>query len=180
LRSATEIELLDNISLFLYILSCLKNCRSGFEKMAIIYLDTSIPSAYYNRKHRERMEITRGVWHEVLPKHELVISNITARELSATTNKKDRRKLLEMVKSIKMAMANADCFALSEEYLKIISVPLNDALHVAIATIFKCDILLSWNFAHLVNFQNRAKINGVNLIYGHKQINIISPYELGG
>lgn len=148
--------------------------------MAIIYLDTSIPSAYYNKKNLERMETTCRVWHDELQKYELRVSNITIRELSATKNKKDRKKLLELIKSIKTVVTNEDSVSLSKEYLKVISIPANDALHAAIATVYKCDILLSWNFVHLVNYQNRIKINGVNLINGYKEIYIISPYELGG
>lgn len=147
--------------------------------MAIIYLDTSIPSAYYNRKNLERMETTHKVWDDAFQKYELRISNITVRELSATKNKRDRRRLLELVKNLKMGVANENCFSLSEEYLKIISIPANDSLHAAIATVFNCEILLSWNFVHLVNYQNRIKINGINLINGYKEISIISPFELG-
>ena len=148
--------------------------------MAIIYLDTSIPSAYHNKKDRERMETTRHVWHQELPKYELRISNITIRELNATKNKNDRRKLLELVKNIPMIVADETFFSLSKEYLKVLSIPENDALHAAIATIHHCDILLSWNFAHLVHYQNRSKINGINLINSYQEIDIISPFELGG
>jgi len=126
------------------------------------------------------METTRQVWHHEFPNYELRISNITIRELSATKSRHDRRKLLELVKNIPMVMAKDDCLSLSEEYLKVISIPQNDALHAAIATIYNCDVLLSWNFAHLVHYQNRRKINGINLINGYQEIHIISPYEIGG
>jgi len=56
----------------------------------------------------------------------------------------------------------------------------NDALHVAIATINKIDILASWNFSHLVNTNTRHKVNGINLLHNHSEIEIASPLELGG
>lgn len=126
------------------------------------------------------MATTQSVWRNELQKYELRISNITIRELSATRNKKDRKKLLKLIKNIKMIVANENCLSLAEEYLKVISIPDNDTLHAAIASVYNCDILLSWNFVHLVNYQNRIKINGTNLINGYKELNIISPYELGG
>jgi len=78
-----------------------------------------------------------------------------------------------------MVVADERALELSREYLHVLAIPANDALHVAIATIFHCDILLSWNFAHLVNYQNRIKINGINLLNGYKEISIINPFELG-
>jgi len=78
-----------------------------------------------------------------------------------------------------MVVADERAFELSRECLHVLAVPTNDAPHVTIATIFHCDVLLSWNFAHLVNYQNRIKINGINLLNGYKEISIISPFELG-
>lgn len=115
------------------------------------------------------MQTTRRVWHDEFQKYELRVSNITTRELSATKSRKDRKKLLELIRGIKMVVADQDCFCLSEEYLKVISIPVNDALYAAIATVHGCDILLSWNFVHLVNYQNRIKINGIILINGYKK-----------
>ena len=48
------------------------------------------------------------------------------------------------------------------------------------STISKVDILVSWNFKHIVNHETRIKVNGVNLISGYDEIKIESPYEVGG
>ncbi len=42
----------------------------------------------------------------------------------------------------------------------------NDALHVAVAVLTRQDILLSWNFKHLVNRRRRARVNDVNVVRG--------------
>jgi len=143
-----------------------------------LYLDSSIPSAYYNNRNRERQLVTQRVWHEVLPNYHLMISNITLRELGATKNKSRRRKLLTLVQRLDTIVLTSSCSNLAFEYLKYIAMPQNDALHTAIATVFSCEILLSWNFTHLVNYENKQRINGINLIHGYKAISIISPYEL--
>jgi hypothetical protein len=54
----------------------------------------------------------------------------------------------------------------------------NDAVHVAAAILTRQDILLSWNFKHLVNRVRRAKVNQVNVSLGLPSIEIIAPPEI--
>ena len=41
------------------------------------------------------------------------------------------------------------------------------------------DVLVSWNFKHLVNMETRRKVKAVNLLKGYKEIEVVSPEELG-
>lgn len=52
------------------------------------------------------------------------------------------------------------------------------APHVAAATIAKADLIVSWNFKHIVNYGRIKKFNGVNQIEGYGQIDIRSPLEV--
>ena len=54
----------------------------------------------------------------------------------------------------------------------------NDALHVAAAVLSRYDVVLSWNFRHLVNRRRRALINEVNTLLGLPTIEIVAPAEL--
>lgn len=54
----------------------------------------------------------------------------------------------------------------------------DDALHIALATIVEVDVLVSWNFRHIVHFDKIRRFNGVNLELGYKQIQIYSPREV--
>lgn len=54
----------------------------------------------------------------------------------------------------------------------------NDALHLAIATVAGLDVVLSWNFRHMVNLSRIRGINGVNLLAGYRQIDVRSPREV--
>lgn len=70
---------------------------------------------------------------------------------------------------------------LAENYLKqkIISEKCReDALHIATATILKIDVLVSWNFKHIVNINRIKRFNGVNLLNGYNTIEIRSPMEV--
>ena len=54
----------------------------------------------------------------------------------------------------------------------------NDALHVALATISGCTIIVSWNFKHIVHFEKIALYNAINVSRGYQQIAIYSPLEV--
>jgi len=53
-----------------------------------------------------------------------------------------------------------------------------DALHVAIAVAARQDMLVSWNFWHLVNRRRRALVNEVNSLTGYPPIEILAPPEV--
>lgn len=50
-----------------------------------------------------------------------------------------------------------------------------DAHHVALATIVGADMIVSWNFKHIVHFDKIRGFNGVNLLQGYREIQIYSP-----
>ena len=54
----------------------------------------------------------------------------------------------------------------------------NDLLHIAIATYSNADVLVSWNFKHIVRFDKILLYNSVNLEMGYRPIQIYSPREV--
>ena len=55
---------------------------------------------------------------------------------------------------------------------------MNDCRHIALATINHADVLVAWNFKHIVNDNRIRGYNGVNMKLGYSQINIRTPYEV--
>lgn len=53
-----------------------------------------------------------------------------------------------------------------------------DCQHIAIATVCNADVLLSWNFKHIVNLDRIRGYNGINYQNGHKMIEIRTPKEI--
>ena len=53
-----------------------------------------------------------------------------------------------------------------------------DGLHIALATVAGVDVLVSWNFRHIVHFDKIRAFNAVNLEAGYKPISIHSPREV--
>jgi hypothetical protein len=54
----------------------------------------------------------------------------------------------------------------------------NDMLHIALATIAEVDVLVSWNFKHIVRLDKISLFNAVNLEQGYKPLTIYSPREV--
>jgi hypothetical protein len=56
----------------------------------------------------------------------------------------------------------------------------NDALHVAHATLAQADVIVSWNFRHLVNPSRVRAFNGVNIAQGYGPVIIMTPSDIAG
>jgi hypothetical protein len=54
----------------------------------------------------------------------------------------------------------------------------DDGLHIAVATVAEADVLVSWNFRHIVRFDKIRLFNAVNLEHGYKPLQIFSPREV--
>lgn len=69
---------------------------------------------------------------------------------------------------------------LAEAYIKekaLGKASLDDAYHIAIATVNRLDVLVSWNFRHIVNYDKLRLFNSINFRYGYPMIDIRSPKE---
>ena len=55
-----------------------------------------------------------------------------------------------------------------------------DALHIALATVARVDVLVSWNFKHVVNLKRIHAFNAVNLKNGYPILEIRTPKEVPG
>jgi len=54
----------------------------------------------------------------------------------------------------------------------------DDALHVALATVAGADLIVSWNFRHIVHFEKAPLYNAVNRLHGYREVAIHSPNEV--
>lgn len=150
-------------------------------KKETLYLDTSVISAFYDKRAEERQAATLNFWNNVIPGYRVFISEITVNELEDTkdeTLKKKFRKLIEVFSILKI---DSKARGLAQAYVSHGIFPakyIDDALHVAIATCHDISYVVSWNFQHLVKVKTRKTVNSVNILEGYKEIEIISPQEL--
>jgi hypothetical protein len=54
----------------------------------------------------------------------------------------------------------------------------DDGLHIALATSAEVDLLVSWNFKHIVHYEKIRLFNAVHLELGYKPLQIYSPREV--
>jgi hypothetical protein len=107
-------------------------------------------------------------------------------EINKLSDEEHRNRLLSVIKNHQIATLssenNDEVGELADLYMRRSLFPKNkleDALHVAYATIFEMDILLSWNFRHLANINREEKILAANLEQGYRYpIRITSPLEV--
>jgi hypothetical protein len=58
---------------------------------------------------------------------------------------------------------------------------LDDCKHIAVAMLANCDIIVSWNFKHIVNYKTIEGVKLIAGIKGYKDIVILCPSMfLGG
>lgn len=150
-------------------------------KKETLYLDTSVPSAYYDNRAKERQEATIKFWKDILPGYKTYISEITVEELDDTKDMTLRRKFKKLIEPFDILKANEKIRHLARAYIEHGVFPekyIDDALHVAIASFNQISYIVSWNFEHLVKVKTRRVVNSVNILEGFKEIEIVSPQEL--
>jgi len=145
-----------------------------------VYLDTSIFSAYYDDRLIDRQIATKEFWLR-LNEFEISTSEVTCEELAQTKDEVLRINLQNMLKDIFIHTITEDVKDLARYYVSsgvFSQADFNDALHVAVAVMNRQDVILSWNFKHLVNRMRRAQINHINISLGFPVIDIVPPPEL--
>jgi hypothetical protein len=83
--------------------------------------------------------------------------------------------------NIEYVFLNERSIELANAYLKdgvVAENSLSDARHIAIATVERVDVLVSWNFKHIVNINRIRLLNSVNLKLGYPILEIRSPREV--
>jgi predicted nucleic acid-binding protein len=150
-------------------------------KKETIYIDTSVISAYYDDRAKDRREATTKFWTQILPNYKVYISDITVEELEDTKDEALRKRLLKAIKDFEVLKTNQKIKDLANAYIENDVFPeryFDDALHVAIASFYEISYLVSWNFEHMVKVKTRRLVRLVNALEGFKEIEIVSPPEL--
>ena len=137
-------------------------------------------SAYFDDRAPDRKALTREFW-QTLAAHECSTSQLAVDKLRQTADLNLRTQMESLLKPFQIISVTDDMRTLAEKYIlagAFTRTMFNDAVHVASATLSRQDVLVSWNFKHLVNRRRRAMVCGVNATAGLPSIDILSPPEL--
>jgi predicted nucleic acid-binding protein len=144
-----------------------------------IYVDTSVVGGFYDK---EFDEATKELFKKV-EKGEiiLVVSELLDAELlrapEHVRNHLDKysKKQIQRVELTEEAKILADRY-IAEQVVGATSKA--DCQHIAMATINKVDVLVSWNFKHIVNLKRIRGYNSVNLKLNYTMLEIRTPKEI--
>jgi predicted nucleic acid-binding protein len=133
-----------------------------------IYLDTTIPSAYHTNRTDpgsvERRATTRRWWKLAARTSELLISDAVLQELYDGIS--DQVVLrLALVEGMEVLPSGEDITQTAAAYMRHKLMPQDpegDALHLALASHYKCDALATWNYHHLANPSKFDRIRRLN------------------
>lgn len=132
-----------------------------------VYADTSVFGGYFDP---EFAEASKRFFHEIgAGRIILLVSGVVRAELEKSPTKvSDLLRSVDEANVIEVAV-DADVIELRDAYLAAGAVSerwVEDATHVAAATVGNADAIVSWNFRHIVNLRRILAFNGVNVSQG--------------
>ena len=147
--------------------------------IARVYIDTSVIGGCFDS---EFAKWSNGLMKDFRLGHfKPVVSDIVTVELKEAPDLV-RKKYAELIDyGAEIVVENNDVKSLVHAYQKhkILSDKFeNDMTHIALATVIEVDLLVSWNFKHIVHFDKIRQFNVVNQKVGYKTIQILSPREV--
>ncbi|MBN1516815.1 type II toxin-antitoxin system VapC family toxin [Candidatus Sumerlaeota bacterium] len=147
-----------------------------------VYIDSTIPSYYFDERESLRLftEITRRWWKEESGNYEIWISGAVFQELGLG-NYPNKEKVLELIQNIPFLDRLNEVEEIAQFYMTHFVMPQSlagDAVHLAYASFYKFDYLLTWNCNHLANANKQRHIKIINGQLGLSTPQIITPMEL--
>jgi predicted nucleic acid-binding protein len=148
-----------------------------------VYLDTSVISYLYQLDAPEKMQDTLELW-EIFKEgvYDVYISDIVLREIDRCSEEKLNIVLdyLEQI-SYTIIETNQDTIEMAEKFIDFGILKQNsfdDCQHIAAAILAGCDIVISWNFKHIVNVRTVRNIKIITTLEGYKDLQIYPPSVL--
>ncbi len=144
-----------------------------------IYIDTSVVGGQFDKE----FSIDTIPFFEAVTNGQfiIIISDLLKAELlRAPQHVKDFLATIpaQQIENIQLTQDAAD---LADQYIlaKVVGQTSRaDCQHIAMATLAKVDVLVSWNFKHIVNLDKIRGYNGINFQLGHNMIEIRTPKEI--
>jgi len=148
-----------------------------------LYLDTSTASHLFADDVPDKMFDTNQLWEDLAKDdYEIFISPTVIDELEEC-NEPKRSQMYQKLREITFQILEKtdEVNRLAREYINhgvLKEKNLDDCFHIAFAVVYNCDIIVSWNFRHLVNYKTINKVKIVNAISQYREISIITPTML--
>ena len=144
-----------------------------------VYLDTSVIGGCFDGEF--------AVWSNALMANfrakrlAAVVSDLVAAEVQVAPSEVQEK--FDELLSLEAELLRIDrtVLDLASEYSRHGILPerfRNDLLHIAMATVANVDVLVSWNFKHIVRLEKIRLYSAVNIEAGYRPLEIYSPREV--
>ncbi len=137
-----------------------------------VYIETTIPSFYFTLRNDPesvaRMHWTRQWWDRFAGEFDLLTSDAVIAELGRGIGEKtdERIALVDSLEMLEITGEVEEIAAIYIEKLVVPNDPTGDALHLALASFYRTDVLLTWNCQHLANPNKMEHVRVVNYALG--------------
>ncbi len=149
-----------------------------------IYIETTIPSYYFNSRADAELQVqskwTREWWDGLRKNYGLVSSSAVIDELRDGEHPFQQEKIA-LMREVKLLAYVEQISWIVDAYIARKAMPNDprgDALHLAYASFYKCDMLLSWNCRHIVNPNKAEHIEKLNTEMKLHIPRLVTPFEL--
>ncbi len=148
-----------------------------------VYLETTLFNFYVDESKGFAHESTVALFKEIaMGKYEAFTSDFVINELErAKKEKSDKMLKLVAEYGVKVLEPDEDANRLADLYVAEGVIPqkyLTDGLHIAIATVYGLDMIVSLNFNHIVKRKTLKMTGAINILNGYSAIEIYSPMEI--
>jgi len=145
-----------------------------------IYLDTSVISHLDAPDTPDKQKDTRKLWKAIQAgEYEVFLSPAVMAELDGCSEPK-RSAMLAWLGDVNYTELDEteEVLSLAGQYLEAGILPKKsdrDRQHIAYACVYNCDMLVSWNFRHMVNIKTISGVKSANALSGYREMPIYTP-----
>jgi len=148
-------------------------------KLMRIYIETSAVGGYFDD---EFMQSTQKFFEMLLQKRFIpLISDMLIEEIVRAPQQVKELTSNIIQAGVEQIQIDDEAVDLRDAYISagIITERYDDdAMHVALATLARADVIATWNFRHLVNPSRIRAFNGINAMQGYGPVVILTPSDL--
>ncbi len=147
------------------------------------YLETSVFNFVFADDEPKRRDLTKKYFNALQREGTAIYSStILIDELNAAPEP-IKGKLLSLLEKYQpvILLLDEEVKELAAKYVEEKIIPqkyIEDAYHLAVASVNDIDVIVSWNFQHIVKLKTKIEVNGVNKLLGYHEIEIVSPEEV--
>jgi predicted nucleic acid-binding protein len=147
-------------------------------------VETSVWNFLLEEDRPEHRAVTERFFEHLAELGTIAISDVVLQEIQRAPERRQealRRSVAQYTPELLRLDEEAE--ALADRYVAADLIPSkyrNDALHLAVAVVHDFDVVVSWNFEHMVRLKTKLGVNGLNKMLGYREIEIVSPEEVIG